>query len=410
MTDLPALDQPQAYVVVGPDDQRGPYTLELLISEVVAGRLNDNTPVWWPGMADWTTMSGHAGIAAEIERRRNPAPAPEPEPTAFAPPVEAPAPAEPAPAAPPAGQYESYEYGYGQSGGGYPAAASPGQDYSTGAYQAEETVSAQPDISPDPSPAAFGAVTSEDAPSSFAPNPAEGQDAVQLAGETVAADVAGEDAGVFGVGATTTEPFGTEGAIEVPAVEVTPADFVAVDTGPQVGYRASGAAEGLDPVHGTAFAELIRRSRARADAAAIVDSVDQAITGAVAAAAAAQGFEAVNRDDTGDRHDMSFRAADNTTVEVSVGRVTGADMAVRDGHVDLDVSCTSTTYAGSMDAGTGEHGEITVRAAEYGGASIASVSLMLPLADYVSADMVTDEGALRRDLEATVASVRARLA
>ena len=70
MTDLPPLDQPQAYVVVGPNDQRGPYTMELLISEVLAGRLSEATPVWWPGLADWTTMGAHQGVADELARRR----------------------------------------------------------------------------------------------------------------------------------------------------------------------------------------------------------------------------------------------------------------------------------------------------------------------------------------------------
>ena len=70
MSDLPPLEEPQAYVVVGPDDQRGPYTMELLIGEVLAGRLSDATPVWWPGLADWTTMGGHPALAAEIQRRR----------------------------------------------------------------------------------------------------------------------------------------------------------------------------------------------------------------------------------------------------------------------------------------------------------------------------------------------------
>ena len=88
MTDLPPLDQPQAYVVVGPNDQRGPYTLELLIGEVLAGRLHDATPVWWPGLAEWTTMNSHPGVAAELARPR----AGYADPTAYA----------PAPAAPPA--------------------------------------------------------------------------------------------------------------------------------------------------------------------------------------------------------------------------------------------------------------------------------------------------------------------
>lgn len=98
MSDLPPLDQPQAYVVVGPNDQRGPYTLALLIDEVVEGRLSDATPVWWPGLADWTTMSASPGVSAEIARRRQPA-----APAAgagYATP--APAPAAPTPAAEPA--------------------------------------------------------------------------------------------------------------------------------------------------------------------------------------------------------------------------------------------------------------------------------------------------------------------
>ncbi len=101
MSDLPPLDQPQAHVVVGPNDQRGPYALELLISEVIAGRLSDETPVWWPGLPDWTTMGAHPGVAAELQRRRAPEPAPTP---GWADPAAQPAPAEAQPAhAAPAG-------------------------------------------------------------------------------------------------------------------------------------------------------------------------------------------------------------------------------------------------------------------------------------------------------------------
>jgi hypothetical protein len=76
MSELPPLDQPQAHVVVGPNDQRGPYTLELLITEVLAGRLSEETPVWWPGLNDWTTMGAHPGVAGELARRRGTGPAP----------------------------------------------------------------------------------------------------------------------------------------------------------------------------------------------------------------------------------------------------------------------------------------------------------------------------------------------
>ena len=154
---------------------------------------------------------------------------------------------------------------------------------------------------------------------------------------------------------------------------------------------------------------MIRRSRARADAAAIVEDLDEAITDAVESAAGSLGFEASGRADDGDRHRLSFRAPDDTALEVSVGKVTGQAMAVRDGQVDLDVSCTSTSYGGGADAGTGEHGEIVVAMAEGGSASMASISLVLPLADYTSEDMSPDEEGLRRDMAAVIASVRHRL-
>lgn len=95
MSDLPPLDQPVAYVVVGPDDQRGPYTMDLLLDEVLAQRLSDATPVWWPGLSDWTTMAAHPAVSAELARRRAPAP-----PSGWTDPGQAPAP-------PPPGQYQS---------------------------------------------------------------------------------------------------------------------------------------------------------------------------------------------------------------------------------------------------------------------------------------------------------------
>jgi len=288
MSDLPALDQPQAHVVVGPNDQRGPYTLELLISEVVAGRLHDATPVWWPGLPDWTTMAAHPGVAAEIARRRAPAPT-------------------------------------------------------------QATPFAQP-YTPEPS---------------YAPEPST-------------------------------------------APEPTTADFEAIDNAPD-GFRSSGPAEGLDPQHGEAFAEVVARSRARWDAEAIVAGVDDAIVEAIDAAAISQGLEPVSRDDSGGSHDVGFRADDDTTVVVSVGKVTGHAMAVRDGHVGLDVSCRSTAYVGGPDDGGGEHGSIVVEPGEAGHPAQASVSLLLPMADYVSEDHTVREEALRSDLAAVIASVRHRL-
>jgi hypothetical protein len=137
MSELPPLDQPQAHVVVGPNDQRGPYTLELLITEVLAGRLSEETPVWWPGLNDWTTMGAHPGVAGELARRRAAAAAPawaEPAPAAdpYAAPYAAPGAAAPADAQP------SYEAA--------PAASSPADPFGSSAEPApsdEEPVDAE---------------------------------------------------------------------------------------------------------------------------------------------------------------------------------------------------------------------------------------------------------------------------
>lgn len=71
MDDLPPLDEPIAWVVVREHERVGPYTLNLLIEEVLADRLSPTTPVWWPPLVDWTTISGFAPLWAEIHARRN---------------------------------------------------------------------------------------------------------------------------------------------------------------------------------------------------------------------------------------------------------------------------------------------------------------------------------------------------
>lgn len=366
MSDLPALDQAQSYVVVGPDDQRGPYTLELLVSEVVAGRLDDNTPVWWPGLPDWTTMVGHPAVAAEIARRRG---APQQAPTAFAPPAAPP---------PPQGQ--------------------------------------QP-LQPEPTPmqtAAVDEVMQAAAPPAAEPVAAESVSPQTVSPETrspepvVAEPVPSEP--VFGVGTGSAEGDGSE-PIDVPAVEVTPADFEAADAGTTQteGFRAAGAGEGLDPMHGAAFADLIERSRARADAASIVENANDAFVAAFDAAASAQGFTPANRSDSGDHHELSYSGAPGETLVVRLGKVTGHALATGDAHVDLDVSCASERFSGSLDAGTGEHGEVIVAATETGAGAASSVSLHLPIDDYLDADHAVDEAALRRDADGVVATLAHRV-
>ena len=472
MSDLPSLDQPQAYVVVGPDDQRGPYTLDLLIGEVVAGRLHDATPVWWPGLADWTTMTGHPGLAAEIQRRRSPAPPA----SAFTPPAAPPPPQQPEaqpqvaaqpaePAAPAVGQYQQADgYGYDQAVGGYAAATSPGQDYSTDMY-AGYGAAAQPAVEPSPPEEPMAAVSPVAEPVQPVGEPAEAQDATQLQGDTVAADVTGGDApemhpapepsagGMFSTGApaadtqwstgtwaeqatqsTGAEPSSFAAGVATPAaqyappteavvsdtgvvmevepVQLTPQDFQAVDqqqVGADEGFRAAGDAMGLDPAHGAAFADLIARSRARSEAAAVVASIDDAFVESVVAAATAQGLTEVGRDDDAEGHHLSFRTMAGDTWKVDLGKVTGSEVAVRDGDVSLQASCTSITYGGGAVGSTGEHGEIVISTEELSGASTARLSLLLAMADYVREDRTVDRTSLERDLQAVIATVRRRL-
>jgi hypothetical protein len=474
MSDLPSLDQPQAYVVVGPDDQRGPYTLDLLIGEVVAGRLHDATPVWWPGLADWTTMTGHPGLASEIQRRRSPAPAA----SAFTPPAappppqqpQAPVPSAPAePVAPPPGQQQAEGYDYGQSPGGYPAAASPGQDYSTDMY-AGYGAPVQPAVEPSPPEEPMAAVSPVAEPVQPMGGPAEAQDATQLHGETVAADVTGGDVpemhpapepsagGMFSTGApaaadaqwstgnwadqasptptSDSSAFAPSAApdpaaypaqyappaeevvsdtgvvMEVEPIQLTAQDFQAVDQpvgDTEEGYRAAGDAMGLDPAHGAAFADLIARSRARSEAAAVVAAIDDAFVESVATAATAQGLTEIGRDDDADGHHLSFRTVAGDTWKVDLGKVTGSEVAVREGDLTLQASCTSTTYGGGAVGSTGEHGEIVITTQEFGGASTARLSLLLALSDYVRDDRTVDRQSLERDLQAVIVAVRQRL-
>lgn len=369
MSDLPPLDQPQAYVVIGPDDQRGPYTMELLVSEVVAGRLDENTPVWWPGLADWTTMSAHPGVAAEVARRRG-APA-QPAPMAFAPPT-----------APPPPQQQPSE-GMSPSVGQEPAGAEPQADEP----QVHQPHVAQPYVDQ----------------SQVGPPQADQPDLGQL--QQSESQTYQEQR---------TEPFTGEStpedAIEVPAVDVTAADFEAADEPPeQDGFRAAGAGEGIDPTYADAFSDLIRRSRARADAASIIQNVDSALVDAVDSAARDEGFEGTARSDAGELHDLSYVSPEGVSLLVHLGKVHGRDLAAGDAEVPLSVSVSASSYSGELDSGTGRHGEVVVVAVESGTGASAVVELILGLADYVDASYEVDVESLERDARSVIATLVHRI-
>jgi hypothetical protein len=385
MTDLPPLDQPQAYVVVGPNDQRGPYTLELLIGEVLAGRLHDATPVWWPGLAEWTTMNAHPGVAAELARRR----AGYADPQAYAPAPQA--------AAPPPGQYEQAQYGgYDTAAPGQPTQPVSGQDYSADMY-AGQAAPVEPAVDPTP-------VQEPYAPVSPVPEPVQPVEAApatavgetQLAGDTVAAEVAGGDtADVYAA------PAPSGWTVNEPAPEIVSPD--------QVQSPESRSAVGAEQA--AAFGALVGRSRNRAAAGDRVAAVDAALADATVAAAESQGFREADRTAGDANHDLRFDGGPGESLGISLGRVRGDDVAgLRSGHVPLTVRYQSATYGGELDAGSGAHGDVVIVSDEWSGQATSTVSLLLSLEDYVGEDLSVDGAAVGRDVGAAVAVVRERLA
>lgn len=368
MSDLPPLEEPQAYVVVGPDDQRGPYTMELLIGEVLAGRLSEATPVWWPGLTDWTTMGGHPAVAGEIERRRSVASAPAPGWADTSGTGTAPQP--------------SYQQpGYGQSGYGQQPAheqqsAPEEQAYGQGSHSYGQY-----------GESGFGQVEAE--PSS--PEPAAEAEAAQTqyfgqAGETYAA----------GPGDGTVIDADVAEVVSEPAPEAAP---------------ESAAAPTVDEDQQRAFDDLVARSSARAGDAGRVADLQDALLQAATDAAAAHGFTSTGRELVGAEHELRFVGGDGTQLVLSIGAFD--DVAARElqsSTVPLRVTVRSSAQGGSTGSATGSHGEVVVVTDEWSGQTSASVALLLGLGDYVRDDLTLDDEVLRRDVGAAVAVVRSRFA
>ena len=390
MTDLPPLDQAQAYVVVGPNDQRGPYTMELLIDEVVAGRLSDSTPVWWPALTDWTTLSAHPGVAGEIARRRG-APAPAPE-------WATPTPAPPAPAAyaPPA-PAQVYEQPQPEP---VPSAYSPAPAPEAAAYAAPGASPYAAPVEPAvAAPAAAAGVADPFASSAVV----EQAPFVPLASEPVAAEVVE----VVDV----TDVVDEDGIVVAEVVEVTDVtDLVDADGVVVAEVVEVGQAVAVDPGALANYTALVVRSSVRADAQMRIDSVDEELVTAVIGTARKLDFDLDDRVDVDRGHELRFGEAGGDLLVISLGRIGSIrpEDIVSD-HVPVTVSYRSGAYEGAIEPGEGNHGEVEVVADEWTGQATSSVSLLLSLEDYVDPDLAVDEAAVARDVGATIAIVRGRL-
>jgi hypothetical protein len=350
MSDLPPLDQPQAYVVVGPNDQRGPYTLELLISEVMAERLSEATPVWWPGLADWTTMGAHPGVADELARRRGAA-----------------APAAPAWAEP------SSE----------PSAAPPSDPSAADPYAA-------------PAPGAHAAPAAEPAPSADqygAPAEQYGAPAEQYGAP---AEQAGASADTFATAGG--EPIADEEPVDAEIIEV--AEVVGVD--PQHG-------EVFAALVARSAVRAERQSRVDAVNEQLVGAVAAAVSGQgfsfVERTGADRREELRFEGGQGDMVMVSLGRAEGSDAAALREDHVPITITYRS-------SATPGEHAGAaQDGGSGGgHGEVVVAADEWTGQSTSSVSLFLGLDEYLDEQLEVDGEALVRDVGAAVAVVRSKLA
>lgn len=356
MSDLPPLDQPQAYVVVGPNDQRGPYALELLINEVVAGRLYDATPVWWPGLDQWTTMGAHPAVAGEVARRRAGA-APQAPVQTYQPPVA-------------------------------PAPVAEVQQQAASQQEVQQAAQHQPDpyaqYQPEPTPAG-----PTPAPAGYASAPVE---------QASPAPVPGADV----------QDLPTTGA----AVAATGADEVGSAAGVPIDTTATVA---TSPTTVTAeqqqrFQHLVDRSRDRSLASERIRAVDDALVDAAATGATAQGFTLADRTSGSTTHELRFDGGPGEVLSIAVGRVEGDDpVALGSGHVPFSVRFQSSTYDGTIQAGRGAHGEVVVVADEWSGQATSSVELLLTLADYLDVDLAVDADAVAADVGSAVAVVSGRM-
>ncbi len=359
MSDLPPLDQSQAYVVVGPNDQRGPYTMELLISEVLAGRLSEATPVWWPGLADWTTMGGHPGVSAELARRRSSTPA------------------------------------------GAPAWADQGAQPQADPY-------AQPAADPYAQPAADP--YAQPAADPYAQPAADPYAQVIADPFGITTDSAG-DPGIEAAVASEVVDDGAPGATDDPSTPGDPRS--AAEAGEQpvdADVIEIDEVVAIDPRHGEVFAAFVARSVVRAEVQARVDAVNEQLIAAVVAGVGDQDLSLTERVEVDRGFELRFDGASGDLVMVSLGKATASRAEdLRDDHVPVTASYRSSSSRAPVDAGTGEHGEVQVSADEWTGQSTSTVSLFIALGDYLDDQLTVDAESLRRDVGATVAVLRSRL-
>ena len=405
MTDLPPRDQQQTWIVVHGNEQAGPYGLDLLIDEVVAGRLPENTPVWWPSLPDWTTMSVHPAIAAEIARRRSASTtnwlAPE-SPSVFSQPqgpgsLQAGAP-QGTESAPQAVQPDSALYAAqpdtGQAVTAQPVVENVDPGLTGQGVTGDELLDNGTIVDDTVAEAAIVDVGS-DSDVADESELADGDiaDAEIVRDAAVAGDSAADDAAV-------TDSVGSEpGAVEPVAQPVVqaPDQILSVLEG---SVRAD-------------FAALVSRSATRADLLAKVSVVDEAFVSATIAAALGSGFVLEERVDVDRGHEMRFNdSSGSQMLVISLGQVsTSTPDEIRSAVLPVTISIRTDQplTAAQRPEVTGQHGQVVVNPDDWTGKTTGSVALYLGADDYVDESLVVDEGLIQRDIRSAVETVRSAL-
>jgi hypothetical protein len=419
MSDLPPLHDDLAYVVVAENDQRGPYQLEVLITEVLGGRIHESTPIWWPGLAEWTTIAGHPGLAGEIQRRRDAVAASNP---VVPPAVPAMPPSEPAPQPV---QSDPTLGMFGQSVPQDPAPAdptqapvytNPGQDYSTDLYAGSGMAApVEPAVEPRAVPEQAAPVMPSAEPVSPEPTNSTrlfGQPTPT--GEQVPAEVTGGvDADV--PTASPFSPAAESAPVAAAATDAVPAPEPAAELAsapvsePALAAAPAPAVSALDPVAARNYSSLVDRSRLRSEHRARIQSVDEQFVVAVQAAATGLGFRDGGRTDTDQAHNLRLDGPTGDLLLLELGRINAtapSDLSVA--HVPTTLTYRAAATATTQDPGTGAHGEVRVAADQWTGQATATVALVLGLEDYLDATLSVDQAAVARDLSAAVGVLRDR--
>ncbi|MCB1255643.1 MAG: DUF4339 domain-containing protein [Microthrixaceae bacterium] len=382
MSDLPPLDEPHAWIVVRGTEQAGPYPLNVLIDEVVAQRLPDNTPVWWPPLADWTTLSAQPVVAAEVARRRS-----------LVTPGWAP---------PPPGQVPV------DSTGG---AMSP-QTGSQAMWSSEP-------VAPE-SPSVFGTADSQVA---CAEEPVQSYEPAQTYEPVQSYEV--YEAEVDATPAADPSSFDEAEIADAVVIEAAVPEIqeqsVAAETSPQVEHVESvpvagsvtSFTSGLEGSVRSDFAQLVARSKKRADRLEAVGAVDEKLVSGAVSAAGQCGFVLTERVDVNGNHEMRFNDESGTSLlvislaELAVSRVDDISSAVL--AVTISVRIDGAQSVSPRSVVDGEHGQIAVRPDDWTGQTTSTVSLYLGADDYVNADLVVDSAGVERDFRAAIESLKTAL-